>query len=118
MGQIRKRSHNRGLHKVCDCARRTGAKCPHSWHFNFKPKGGPAVRFSVDSEAGKHIAAKGDAENLAHDWRTAIRNGTFRRCDQIQVRTSSHMSDALTLAKFGATYFERRGKPETKNDSA
>ena len=46
------RHQNRGLRKVCGCSRRTWAKCPHSWHFNFKPKGGPAYRFSIDAEAG------------------------------------------------------------------
>ena len=75
MGQIRTRSQNRGLRKICGCPRRNWAKCSHSWHFNFKPKGGPSFRFSVDSEAGKHIASKGDAEALADVWRPAIRAG-------------------------------------------
>ena len=112
------RHTNRGLRKVCGCPRRTWAKCPHSWHFNFKPKGGPAVRFSVDTEAGKHIAAKADAENLAHDWRNEIRDGTFRRRSEIGLQQNPITTDVETLATFGEKYFERRGKPATKNDTA
>jgi integrase len=110
-----KRHHNRGLRKICGCPRRTWAKCPHSWHFNFKPKGGPAHRFSVDSEAGKHIAAKGDAETLAENWRSAIRAGTFRRNGAQDGPASVPSTQVLTLAKFGETYFERVGKPVSAN---
>jgi integrase len=116
-----RRHNNRGLRKVCECPRRTWAKCGHSWHFNFKPKGGPAFRFSVDTEAGKHIESKSDAENLAHDWRKEIRNGTFRRRAALGSASGpspTRGSDALTLATFGERYFERRGKPATKNDTA
>jgi hypothetical protein len=73
MSETRRRNHNRGLRKVCGCSRRTWAKCPHSWHFNFKPKGEAAFRFSVDTEAGEHIAAKTKAEALADGWRTEKR---------------------------------------------
>jgi integrase len=104
---------NRGLRKICGCARRTWAKCPHSWHFNFKPKGGQSYRFSVDSEAGKRIEAKTDAEALADGWRSQIRAGTFRRSAE-QVLTTCDIG-ALTLAKFGETYFERLGKPVSAN---
>ena len=115
MGQIRKRAQNRGLRKICDCPRRTWAKCPHSWHFNFKPKGGPSFRFSVDSEAGKHIEYKTDAETLAESWRSQIRAGTFRRTAD-QVKPSPHVTfDVMTLAKFGETYVERVGKPVSAN---
>jgi integrase len=114
MGQIRKRHQNRGLRKICDCPRRTWAKCPHSWHFSFKPKRGSRYRFSVDSEVGKHIASKGDAETLADNWRTEIRAGTFRRSADDQVLTSKDLPSVLTLEKFGETYFERLGKPVSK----
>ncbi len=116
MGQTRKRQHNRGLRKICECPRRTWAKCPHSWHFNFKPKGGPSFRFSVDSEAGKHIEYKSDAETLAESWRSQIRAGTFRRTVD-QVKTSPVVNpDVMTLAKFGETYFDRRGKPASAGE--
>jgi integrase len=114
-----KRNRNRGLRKICGCVRRTWAKCGHSWHFNFKPKGGPAYRFSVDSEADKHIESKTDAEALADGWRTAIRAGTFRRRSEIESqRDPIPTLDIETLATFGEKYFERRGKPATKNDTA
>ena len=104
---------NRGIRKICECPRRNWAKCPHSWHFNFKPKGGPSYRFSVDSEAGKHIEAKGDAEGLADTWRSRIRAGTFRRRGQSAAQEAPVVT--LTLAKFGETYFERVGRPVSAN---
>lgn len=118
MGQIRKRGTNHGLRKICGCRRRGWAKCLHSWHFNFKPKGGAiAYRFSVDSEAGKHIEGKTDAEALADGWRTAIREGTFRRrlevaCDAPAVTAAPEL---MTLERFGRTYSERLGKPVGSN---
>jgi integrase len=107
----RSRHQNRGLRKICGCARRKWAKCGHSWHFNFKPKGGPSFRFSVDSEIGKHIEAKTEAEALADGWRSAIRSGMFRRrSDHSMSPDVREKSQELTLAKFAETYFERRGK--------
>src|SRR5687767_7776258 len=117
MGQIRKRHHNRGLRKICDCPRRTWAKCPHSWHFSFKPKGGQRYRFSVDSEEGKHIEAKTDAEALADTWRSQIRAGTFRRRPEAPV-TPAPSPDVVTLARFGDIYAERVGKPVSANHQA
>jgi hypothetical protein len=86
-----------------------------SWHFNFKPKGGQAFRFSVDSEAGKHIEAKGDAEALADNWRSAIRAGTFRRSHETESAATAPASDVVTLAKFGETYATRLGQPVSRN---
>ena len=63
--QMKTRHQNRGLRKICDCPRRSWAKCPHSWHFNFKPKGGPSYRFSIDSELDRHIESKSEAEEIA-----------------------------------------------------
>lgn len=117
MGQTT-RHQNRGLRKVCGCARRTWAKCPHSWHFNFKVKGGASYRFSVDSEAGKHIESKTDAEGLADGWRTAIRNHTFRRRAEAPSDTPAVQADAVTLESFGKTYAERLGKPVSANHQA
>lgn len=106
-----------GARKVCGCARRTWAKCGHSWHFNFKPKGGLSYRFSVDSEVGKHIGAKGDAETLADGWRSQIRAGTFRRrADTAMTAPAAQVSDVLTLATFGETWSTRRGKPASAGE--
>src|SRR5262245_13085171 len=112
-----KRNQHRGIRKICKCARRGWAKCPHSWHFNFKPKGGPAYRFSVDMEAGKHIASKSDAENLAHDWRNQINAGTFRR--RAETPTNSEgvsKPDVVTLDMFIEKYIERCAHPVSIND--
>ncbi len=73
------RHQNRGLRKLCGCARRTWAKCPHSWYINFKPRGGKAYQFSLDVEMGKHIAKKEDAQTEADRIRGEIRVGTFVR---------------------------------------
>ena len=55
---MKKRHTNKGLRKVCGCPRRMWAKCPHGWYFNFKPRGAPAYRFSIDKHLGKHIDSK------------------------------------------------------------
>jgi integrase len=115
MGQIRKRGRNHGLRKVCECSRRKWAKCPHSWHFNFKLKGGQPYRFSIDSEVGKHVAKKEDAETHADTFRIAIRDGTFRRrAEAPPINTASTSAD-VTLETFGGTYAERLGKPVSVN---
>jgi integrase len=108
------RNRNNGLRKICGCPRRTWAKCPHSWHFGFKPKGGPRYRFSVDSEVGEHVASKTDAEARADAWRSAIRAGTFRR--QGEEPAVPHAStDVITLGSFWRTYEERLGRPVSLN---
>jgi integrase len=112
-----KRHRNGGLRKACGCPRRKWPKCGHSWHFNFKVRGGQNYRFSVDVEAGKHIESKTDAEALADKWRSAIREGTFRRRADVPAPAAAPSTpDTITLADFGRTYFERRGKPVSAND--
>src|SRR5688500_18461281 len=119
MAERSQRHHNRGLRKMCACPRRIWPKCAHSWHFNFKPKGGPSYRFSVDTEAGKHIESKTEAEALADGWRTAIRNGDFRRrADAAPLPAETDARDVLTLEQFGARYVERVGKPVSANHQA
>lgn len=110
------RHQNRGLRKLCDCPRRTWAKCSHSWHFNFKPKGGPSYRFSVDSEAGKHIESKTDAEARADNWRTAIRTGTFRRRADLAAVEATPTPETLLLQTFIDTYLQRSARPVSTND--
>jgi len=108
------RHRNRGLRKVCGCARRTWPKCSHSWYFNFKPRGGKAFRFSVDAEAGEHIEGKTKADAMAETWRTQIRTGTFlRRADAPPVVATP--AAGLTLSEFGERYTERLGRPVSAN---
>ena len=73
----KKRRHNGGLRKICNCARSKWSTCDHSWHFNFKPKGGPAYRLSLDRVLDKHIDSRSAAIDAAGDIRKAIRAGTF-----------------------------------------
>jgi hypothetical protein len=76
---MRTRIRNRGLRKRCRCKRRDWPKCPHGWHMNFKLKGGPAYRLSLDKEIGRHVDSKTEAVAEAERIRTAIRNGWFRQ---------------------------------------
>jgi integrase len=113
----KRRHQNGGLRKVCGCPRRTWPKCRHGWHLNYKPRGGPAYRLSLDVEAGTHLASKTEAAKLANTIRTQIDDGTFRRRGDAPPReTSPATADAITLTKLGETYFERRDTRVTAND--
>jgi integrase len=76
-GQPMKRHANKGLRKLCDCPRRIWAKCPHSWYLNFKPRGGPSYRLSLDKELDRHIDSRTEADTEAARIRGAIRAGAF-----------------------------------------
>lgn len=73
------RHRNNNLRKICGCSRRTWAKCDHPWHFNFRPKGGPTYRFSLDRELGRPIRKKEEAEAARDTLCAAIRNGEYKR---------------------------------------
>ena len=60
---------NNGLRKICGCRRAAWVKCPHPWHFNYKSRGGPAYRFSLDAELGRHVDSKTEAEREATNLR-------------------------------------------------
>jgi integrase len=114
---------NEGLRKLCDCPRRNWPKCAHPWHFNYKPRGGKAWRFSLDTEAGKHVDNKTDAEKLATEFRAAINAGTFvRAADQRKVTpvVVPATADAITLEAFGDKFVANKsqasGKKTWKND--
>jgi integrase len=115
MSTTRPRHRNGGIRKACGCPRSKWAKCSHSWHFNYKPKGGPDYRFSLDRELGRRIEGKTEAEQVAEDIRTAIRAGTFRRSADGPPASPAPATtpDAVTFTRFGATYLTRRGKPAT-----
>jgi integrase len=106
------RNRNDGLRKLCDCPRRKWAKCSHPWHFNFKRRGGPAYRFSLDAELGRRIRSKTEAEAEAERIRIAIRAGTY-------VRTKGHpiapvTSTGTTLDAFSAIYLTRVSRANGK----
>jgi len=81
----RSRRRNGGLRKRCGCPRKVWPKCSHSWHMNYKPRGGPHYRISLDREAGKHLESKSDAETVAARVRVAIDDGKFRQVDPAPV---------------------------------
>ena len=67
---------NNGLVKRCRCARRSWARCEHSWHFSFKWQH-VNHRFPLDRAVGRHVATKDEARREADVLRAAIRAGTF-----------------------------------------
>ena len=68
------------------CAKSRWPKCPHAWHFNFKPRNRPPYRFSLDAELGRHIESRTEAENEAEPIRASIRAGTFERAADRRAR--------------------------------
>src|SRR6266851_3139558 len=105
----RMRHPNHGVRKRCHCKRKIWPKCPHDWHFNFKPRGGQPWRFSLDIELGRRMAGKGDAETEAAKIRAEILAGTFvRAADRRKAaHTAPTTPDAMTLEAFAAIYLAR-----------
>lgn len=110
---------NDGIRKLCSCDRRQWPKCDHPWHFNFKPRGGPAAyRFSLDAELGRHIASKTEATEEATHIRAAILAGTFRRrAEQAAQPAPPTTADAITLKAFAELFLER-ATPKKARDRA
>ena len=126
------RSRGNNVRKVCRCDWRRWPKCPHSWYFSFKPRGGPRRRFSLDAEMGEHVASKLDAERLATDIRSKINASTFERVADrrlreqreaaagIRAEAAGTPAPVVTLDSFVAIYLERvaqaSGKASWKDD--
>jgi hypothetical protein len=112
----RTRHQNFGLRKACSCPRRRWAKCPHSWHINFKPRHGEGYRFSLDAYFGRHIGSKEEAKKEAENIRVAIRAGTF------QLRTGQPpepvTADEQTLKTVAALFLERFTPPKARDRAA
>jgi len=98
------RHRNDGLRKICDCSRRSWAKCEHPWHFSFKWDGRP-YRFSLDREVGRRMKDKTDARGEADRLRIAIREGRFRQ--PVAIVPVPATPDAKTFADFADTYLTR-----------
>src|SRR5687768_16658232 len=104
-GDMKKPRHrNGGLRKVCGCPHRGWPKCRHGWHVNYKPKGGPSFRLSIDAHVGRHVESKTEAAKIATAIKAAIDAGTFKTRKQVAadaaaraVQTAAGTSDALTL---------------------
>lgn len=126
------RSRGNNVRKVCRCGWRRWPKCPHSWYFSFKPRGGIRRRFSLDAEVGEHAASKLDAEKLATDIRSKINASTFERVSDRRLREQREAAAGIraeatgtpaavvTLDRFVAIYLERvaqaSGKASWKDD--
>jgi hypothetical protein len=103
MKRVRRRNH--GLRKRCGCPRKVWPKCPHSWHFNYKPRGGKPYRISLDRELRRHIDSKTEAQKEAARIRVEIDGGTFRT----PVTPPSTVS-SLTYRSFADLWNDKRGK--------
>src|SRR6266849_3975352 len=113
---------HRGLRKVCRCSSSRWPKCPHAWHFNFKPRGGTSYRFSLDAELGRHIETKTDAENEAARIRAEILADTFQRADDRRARPARQgatpeapRTGVVTLDRYIAVYVERASQASGKS---
>ncbi len=110
------RCRNDGLRKLCDCSRRSWAKCEHAWYFNFK-WAGEYYRFSLNRVVGRvvkdaagkwkrdwatlgdRIDSKTAAESERDRLRAAIRAGTLQAAPAAKVQR-----EILTLTALFAAY--------------
>ncbi len=97
---------NDGLRKVCRCARRSWARCPHSWYFNFQ-WGGELHRFSLDRYVGRTLTPS-EAEVEAERLRTAIRAGEFQQGAH-RPQPAKPQQALTTFGQFADDWESRRG---------
>src|ERR1700681_2123459 len=99
------RAHGHGVRKVCRHGWRQWPKCACAWYFSYKPRGGPRYRFSLDTELGRHVESKTEAEQIATDLRAAIKAGTFRQATGIAASSSvTGASPVVTLDQLAESY--------------
>lgn len=90
--------------KRCSCSKAAQPTCEHSWFFQKgfgrTPEGKPKqYRFAIDERAGKHIASKADAEELAFTYWQQIKKGTFETA-------AEPVDPLLTLSRLFELHFE------------
>jgi integrase len=116
------RARHYGVRKVCGCPWKRWPKCPHPWHFSYKPRGGARYRFSLDVELNQHIGSKTEAEKIANDIRTAIHAGTFQRAASVLATSPAPAPAVVTLDSFATTYIKRAsqasGKTSWRDDAS
>ena len=124
------RHRNENLRKRCGCPRQRWTKCPHSWCFNFKPRGGRWDGFSLDAELGRHLATKEEAKTEVARIKAGILAGTFKRSADVSpmsrlaanpARPTRGQEDLTTLDAFVPRYLERvkaTGKVSWRNDAS
>lgn len=88
------RHRNKNLRKVCACARRSWAKCPHPWHVNIQWQG-QNVRKSLDRLVGRPIRSRTEAEAEFDAFKVRLRAGavTAGRVSPAAVFTLREMLD-------------------------
>lgn len=109
-GRILAVHRNRGLRKICDCARSKWAKCVHPWHFSFKWLG-KDHRGSLDRYMGQHIDSKTEAEASADRIRAEIRAGTFGgfKAGSGVPANAKPQPEQLSFASYAKVWDEGRG---------
>ncbi len=88
--------------KRCRCPKDAKLTCEHSWFFQ-RTHRGTQYRFAIDERAGKHIASKSDAEDLAADYWREIKAGKFVTKPEPDSAPAS-----MTLAKLFELHFAKR----------
>jgi hypothetical protein len=92
--------HRNGVKKRCPCGPKNWPKCVHEWQFDYKPRGGPRYRFSLDAELGRHLTSKTEAEEQAIRIRSEILAGTFQRATDRHAKAPATQS-TVTFRLFG-----------------
>jgi integrase len=95
--------------KRCSCSKDAKQTCEHSWVFQRTFKG-TQYRFAIDDKAGKHIASKSDADELAFDYWKLIKAGTFE-----QEPSQETVPAVLTLARLFELAFADRRESDKDN---
>ena len=80
------------------CARTRGPKCPHAWYFNFKD-GGIHYRFSLDSQSGRRIGSKTEAESEATRIKAAILRAMRQRYKPLRTYFTSRYATHAPVAQ-------------------
>jgi integrase len=88
---------------------------------NYKPRGGPSYRLSLDAHVGKHLKGKTEAAKEANAIIAAIDANTFKTRKQaaaINAAAPPTTPDAIPLKAFGETFLTRASKGATANNRA
>jgi integrase len=87
------------IRKRCNHPRAKQSKCADSYYVFY----GRDHRFSVDTQAGEHIATYSEAEKLAKDWARQIDDKVFVKRAETAVPVAATKS-TFTLADFALVY--------------
>ena len=120
--QAMKRQPNRGLRKICRCARKRWAGCPHPWHYNFK-YGDIHYRGSLDILLDRHLDTRDDAQAVVDRIKTTVRDHAPSSTDELRRLLKAERPKAQapvvgsTLATVGSLYVENVSRVRERNKS-